>query len=214
MDRDVEIRKNRGATNPQRFDTIVREVFAPIYPVISQQIIAKTGVRSGKCLDVGCGTGALGRSIAKHSDLHVTYFDQSVEMMQLAMDYAKEENLIRRSDFLVGDIHDLKLQDNSIDLVISRGSSPFWVDWSRAYSEILRVLKIGGKAYIGGGFGTAQLRDEIVATMHARNPEWRKSFQEKLKPEREALPSIMQRLNPSAFEIIDDDSGFWIHIIK
>ncbi|MGB3960994.1 MAG: class I SAM-dependent methyltransferase, partial [Sulfurimonas sp.] len=140
----------------QKFDIIVREIFAPIYPVISQQIIEKTGVRSGRCLDVGCGTGALGRSIAKYSDLHITYFDQSAEMMQFAMDYAKEENLMLRSDFLVGDVHELNLQDNTIDLVISRGSSPFWVDWKRAYSEIIRVLKVGAKAYIGGGFGNAE----------------------------------------------------------
>lgn len=206
--------ENRGGSDPRGFDTIVREVFAPIYPVIAQQIIQKTGMRSGKCLDVGCGTGALGRSIAKHSDLHVTYFDQSVEMMQLSMDYAKEENLILRSDFLVGDIHDLKLQENSIDLVISRGSSPFWVDWSRAYSEILCVLKTGGKAYIGGGFGNAKLREHIVATMNKNNPSWRNSFKDKVLLEREALPSIMHKLQPSHFSIIDDESGYWVYIIK
>jgi ubiquinone/menaquinone biosynthesis C-methylase UbiE len=135
-------------------------------------------------------------------------------MMQLAMDYAKEESLILRSDFLVGDIHDLKLQENSIDLVISRGSSPFWVDWKQAYSEILRVLKVGGKAYIGGGFGTAELREHIVKTMNKNNPSWRNSFKDKVILEREALPNIMQSLAPHSFEIIDDDSGYWIYITK
>ena len=207
-------RENRGATNPQRFDTIVREIFAPIYPVIAQQIIDKTGVRSGKCLDVGCGTGALGRSIAKHSNLHVTYFDQSVEMIQLAMDYVKEENLIFRSDFLVGDIHKLNLQESSMDLVISRGSSPFWMDWKLAYSEILRVLKVGGKAYIGGGFGNAELREHIVNTMNKNNPNWRNSFKDKVVLEREALPSVMLHLQPGNFSIIDDESGYWIYITK
>lgn len=207
-------RKETHPTKAQSFDRIVREVFAPIYPTIAEQIIAKTGLFHGICLDAGCGTGALGRALGKLTQMEMIFFDKSHEMIELAKQYAHEEALACRSSFIVGDIHAMACCDGTIDLVISRGSSPFWEDWHKAYEEILRVLKIGGHAYIGGGFGTAQLRDEIVATMHARNPEWRKSFQDRLKPEREALPSIMQRLNPSAFEIIDDESGFWIHIIK
>ena len=138
MNKDIKIeeKEHKGGTNPQSFDRIVREVFAPIYPVIAGQIVEKTSIVSGRCLDVGCGTGALGRAIAKLSNLHVTFFDQSIEMIQLAMDYAYEEDLIHRSDFLIGDIHNINLTNESIDIVISRGSSPFWEDWHKAYSEI------------------------------------------------------------------------------
>ncbi|MDY0120789.1 MAG: class I SAM-dependent methyltransferase [Sulfurimonas sp.] len=208
------MRKQAGASDPQGFDAIVREVFAPIYPTIAEQIVAKTQKTKGHCLDVGCGTGALGRAIARLSDLHITFFDQSPEMIELSMDYAHEENIMRRSDFLIGDIHQLSLHDNTMDLVISRGSSPFWSDWNKAYQEIYRVLKKGGHAYIGGGFGTAKLREEIVQTMRERNPDWRKGFANKLRPEREALPKILQELQANQTNIIDDTSGFWVHIIK
>lgn len=204
----------KGATNPQGFDRIVREVFAPIYPVIAEQIVAKTAIKSGKCLDAGCGTGALGRAIARITNLDITFFDQSDEMLELAKGYANDENIGNRSTFLQGDIHAIPLKDESVDIVISRGSSPFWDDWYKAYSEIIRVLKPGGMTYIGGGFGNAQLREDIVKTMSENNPNWRNSFKDRLKPERDALPSILASLNPIGYELVNDDSGFWTIITK
>ncbi|MDD2450825.1 class I SAM-dependent methyltransferase [Sulfurovum sp.] len=203
-----------GAGDPQGYDRIVREVFAPIYPVIAGQIVVRTGKQEGHCLDVGCGTGALGRAIAGLSTLHITFFDHSPEMIALSRDYAEEEELIGRSDFLVGDISRLALDDATMDLVVSRGSVPFWNDWERAYREIVRVLKEGGHAYIGGGFGSAALRDEIVQTMNERNKEWRRPFQDKVRLYQEALPAILEALPAAQSNIIDDESGFWVHIIK
>ncbi len=204
----------KGATNPQSFDSIVREIFAPIYPVIAEQIKTLTSITQGRCLDAGCGTGALGIALSRITDLHMTYFDRSEEMLNLAAGYAAQNGLEGRSSFLQGDIHAIPLPEGDVDLVVSRGSSPFWDDWHQAYSEILRILKPGGMAYVGGGFGNRELRDSIVATMSERNPDWRSSFKDRLKPEREALPGILERLSPSDFHLIDDDSGFWAVVTK
>lgn len=204
----------KGATNPKSFDRIVREVFAPIYPVIAEQIVAKTAITSGRCLDAGCGTGALGIALARITDLHVTFFDHSEEMLNLASHHADQNDLNDKSTFLRGDIHAIPVPDNDVDLVISRGSSPFWDDWSRAYGEILRILKPGGMAYIGGGFGNGELRDQIVRTMSENNPDWRNSFKDRVASEREALPSILESLRPSRFHIVNDDSGFWAVVTK
>ncbi|MDD3476452.1 MAG: class I SAM-dependent methyltransferase, partial [Sulfurimonas sp.] len=207
-------KEHKGGTNPSVFDRIVREVFAPIYPVIAQQIKQKAALSSGKCLDVGCGTGALGRAMAQITELHVTFFDQSDEMLSLAKDYAEEEEITHRSSFMLGDIHNIELDNDSLDIVISRGSSPFWDDWSKAYGEILRVLKVGGHAYIGGGFGTKELREQITAQMSKEKPDWRDSFKERVKTEREALPQILNTLSPTKHTIIDDESGWWVFITK
>jgi ubiquinone/menaquinone biosynthesis C-methylase UbiE len=212
-DKNRETKEHKGGTNPQGFDRIVREVFAPIYPVIAQQIVAKTLTTSGRCLDAGCGTGALGRAIAAITDLHVTFLDQSIGMLRFAAKYASQEG-IKECSFLEGDIHNIDLLDESMDLIISRGSSPFWDDWHRAYSEILRVLKVGGHAYIGGGFGTKELKEQITAHMSKEKPDWRDSFKDRIKAEREALPQIMEKLNPASHTIIDDESGWWVFITK
>jgi ubiquinone/menaquinone biosynthesis C-methylase UbiE len=205
---------HKGAHNPSGFDAIVREVFAPIYPVIASQIVQQTQITDGICLDAGCGTGALGRAMARQSGFHVTFFDQSETMLEYARSYAEAEAIAARSRFVQGDIHDIPLPSESVDLVISRGSSPFWDDWERAYGEILRVLRRGGRAYVGGGFGNAELRERIVSTMLEREPNWNERFKNRSRKTREALPEILENLRPSWFEIINDESGFWAHICK
>ncbi len=213
MKEEIE-KRHKGGSNPQGFDRIVREVFAPIYPVIAQQIKKKTTLTKGRCLDAGCGTGALGRAMANITELDMTFFDQSDEMLTLAKKYAYEEEIAHRSTFMRGDIHDIKIPDNTLDIVISRGSSPFWDDLDKAYSEILRVLKVGGYAYIGGGFGTKELKNQITSHMSKDKPEWRDSFKNRVKAEREVLPQILNSLNLTMHTIIDDESGWWVFITK
>ena len=205
---------HKGAHDPLGFDAIVREVFAPIYPVIASQIIQQTRMTRGVCLDAGCGTGALGRAMAQQSGCDVTFFDQSEKMLELARGYAEEEAITARSRFVQGDIHDIPLPSESVDLVVSRGSSPFWDDQKRAYGEILRVLRRGGRAYVGGGFGNAALREQIVSTMLEREPNWEERFKNRSRSMRNALPEILEALHPASFEIINDESGFWAHITK
>jgi ubiquinone/menaquinone biosynthesis C-methylase UbiE len=202
----------RGGSDPQGFDRISRELFAPIYPIISEQIIQRTGMVDGYCLDVGCGTGALGRALANRTNLHITFFDQSPEMMDLSIKYVTEENLLGRSEFEIGDIHQLQFNDHTMDLVVSRGSAPFWEDWERAYKEIFRVLKKGGHAYIGGGFGNAKLREEIAQKMDRKGGK--RPPKEVFQRKKALLPDIFKALNATHSEIIDDESGFWVHIIK
>lgn len=204
----------KNTTDPQSFDHIVQEIFAPIYPVIAGQIVQRAEITDGRCLDAGCGTGALGIAMANITDLHITFFDHSEEMLDLAFLYAQQNGLDNRFETLCGDIHAIPALDEAFHLVISRGSSPFWNDWTQAYHEIFRVLKPGGVAYIGGGFGNAELRDQIIKTMNENNPNWRNSFKDRIKPEREALPGILSSLRPSHYEIIDNESGFWAVLVK
>jgi ubiquinone/menaquinone biosynthesis C-methylase UbiE len=210
----MNMKKEKRKTSPNGFDKIVREVFAPIYPAIAKQILEKTNLVEGKCLDAGCGTGALGRALAKYSKMELIFFDKSQDMLELTKKYVKEEKLEKRSSFLLGDIHKIPYEDESLDLIISRGSNPFWEDWEQAYKEIYRVLKKGGKTYIGCGFGSKKLYDEVMEKMEEENPNWKHPEFEDLQTKKESLPKIMQQLKPSKFEIIDNESGFWLFMEK
>lgn len=196
------------------FDNIVKEVFAPIYPVIANQIIEKTSSTKGVCLDAGCGTGALGRAFAHLTQMELIFFDKCEKMLELAQKYVKDESLDDRSFFMLGDIHNIPYENESVDLIISRGSSPFWEDWNKAYEEIFRVLKKDGKAYIGCGFGNKELHRNIMESMKKRNPNWEHPKFEDLGDKKNSLPKIMETLKPNRFEIIDNESGFWLFMEK
>ncbi len=199
------------AINAKEFDKIAREVFAPVYPVLAEQIINHTGISQGLCLDIGCGSGYLGLALARVSQLEVVLFDESSDMLELAEGYILESALGSRVKTLKGDVHGIPLDSETIQLAVSRGSMFFWNDRVQAFREIYRVLAVGGAAMIGGGFGNADLLREVEAKMLERDPEWKEKRrqrigQSKVQDYREEL----ERAGIPSFEILQDESGLWV----
>lgn len=196
----------------EHMDRIAKTVFAPVYPVLAEQILDRCRISRGRCLDIGSGPGSLGIALAQASDLTVTLLDSSPDMLAIAEENVREAGLSNRVSPLRGNVHDIPLPDGSVDLVVSRGSVFFWEDLSRAFSEIYRVLAPGGRTYVGGGFGTAELRDVVAAAMTKENPDW-KSFRDKnLGPDnRERVAGVLADLG-LRHRIISDDSGLWAMI--
>ena len=204
-------KENGGARN---MDRIAKTVFAPVYPMIAEQILDRCGVTRGQCLDVGSGPGSLGIALAQASDLSVTLLDSSSEALDIAEKNVLGAGLSSRVSLLQGDVHDIPLPAGSMDLIVSRGSIFFWDDLARAFSEIYRVISPGGKAYVGGGFGNAELRDSIAAAMAKKNPDW-KTFRDKnLGPDNQARIAKVVADRGLPHQIISDDSGFWVMIEK
>lgn len=205
--------------DPKRYDEIAREVFAPVYPMIADQIIAWTGVTAGTCLDIGCGGGYLGAALAKASDLSVCLFDQSAEMLAIAQRTIADNNLGMRVNTLQGDVTRIPAPDNSMNLAVSRGSVFFWDDLTAAFCEIHRVLAPNGWAYIGGGFGSRDLKASIIREMSARNQgsdQFRKQVCNNLGSKTHArFKRVLEESGILSFSIIDSEEiGLWIVMQK
>jgi len=206
--------QEKGREGAERMDRIAKTVFAPVYPVIAEQIVDRCGISRGRCLDAGSGPGSLAIALARASDLTITLLDSSPEMLAVAEENVREAGLPGRLSLLAGDVHDIPLPAGSVDLVVSRGSVFFWDDLARAFSEIYRVLAPGGKTYVGGGFGTAGIRDAVAAAMAKENPDW-KGFRDKnLGPEnRKRIAGVLADLG-LPHRIVSDDSEFWVVMEK
>ena len=107
-------------------------------------------------------------------------FDESQDMLNLAQGYIRQNGLEARMKTLLGDVHDIPLADESVNLAVSRGSMFFWNDRVKAFREIYRVLAAGGAAVIGGGFGNLNLLREIEEKMLKRNPQWKEERQQRI----------------------------------
>ena len=70
-----------------------------------------------------------------------------------------------RTSTILGDVQNIPIEDESINLVISRGSLWFWEDKKKSFEEIYRVLTDGGIAYIGCGFGDEKTKNEVYEKM-------------------------------------------------
>jgi ubiquinone/menaquinone biosynthesis C-methylase UbiE len=203
----------------QNFDSIARNIFKPIYPVIASQIIARTGITSGTCLDIGCGSGYLGASLAESTQLFMYFLDQSADMIKIVKRTIHENDLKERAAAIHGDVSSIDLPDNSINLAVSRGSVFFWEDLPQAFQEIYRVLAPDGWAYIGGGFGSKELKEsirhEMLVNKKADN-QFSYHMRRNLSPEtRIRFETALKTAGIDSYTILhNEDIGLWIIIRK
>jgi SAM-dependent methyltransferase len=208
--------------NVSRYDENARGISAPMYDYYAQKIKEKTGITKGVCLDVGSGGGYLGLALAKITDLDFTFLDISADALEKAKLQIIEDGLQKRAKTLLADVHSIPLPDGSVNLVISRGSIPFWKDPATALKEIYRVLAPGGKAYVGGGRGTPAIQAQIAA----KRKELGIESQDRTMPDKgrtdkgpgkipqRNYDEILKDTGITKYSINKGDDGMWIQMWK
>lgn len=166
--------------HPRDFNNLAKTVFTPVNPVIARQIVDRCKIKMGTCIDIGSGPALLTLALAEITDLSIYALDISEDMYEIAKENIETARLSGRIIPIVGDVHDMPFDDNTADLIMSRGSVFFWDDLADAFKEIYRVLKPDGRGYIGGGFGTAELRAKITEEMEKRDVNWRQDVEERI----------------------------------
>ncbi len=105
-----------------------------------------TPVEGMKILDVGCGTGNFTIKLAERG-CKVVGIDISQDMLAIAREKIKGKDL--DIEFVLGDVYDLKFDDNEFDGVFSMAAFEFIKEAQKAHKEMMRVLKVGGQLLIG-----------------------------------------------------------------
>ncbi len=188
-----------------------------VYPVVALQIIIRTGIRSGLCIDLGSGHAHLAIALARVSDLQIFAVDSSKTALSLVPENIGVLSLEDRIIPLLADVHMIPFGDGVCDLVVSRGSYHLWENLPIAMAEIYRILKTGGKAYVGGGYGSLNLRDRMYALRKcdpdADDPDL-SGVSTFYKYTEEEIRIVLKDAGIRRFHIIDDESGFWMLIEK
>jgi ubiquinone/menaquinone biosynthesis C-methylase UbiE len=198
------------ASDVNTYNSIALGINAPIYEYYAGRILEKTGFSSGTCLDAGCGGGYLGLALARITDLDFIFLDKSHEMLRCAEENIAANGLKQRAATLLGQVQAIPLPDASVDLVISRGSIPFWDELATAFREIRRVLKPGGQAYVGGGLGDPKQRDAVMEQMKKEYPEWRKGGSSIPKHDNRHYSDALAAAGIDSFTLNRGDDGTWI----
>jgi len=196
-------------------DAIAKTLFAPIYPVIAEQITSMHGITTGNCIDLGAGPGALSISLVRITGLHLYAVDKSLHSFDIATKNIKNAGLEDRITPVRSDIAKMPFENNFADLMISRGSIFFWQDLTGAFNEIYRVLKPGGKTYIGGGFGTPELKKTIFAEMAKKKNGFEEITQKRMSPENmQRIRTALDQSLAHQYKMKQSEIGLWIHITK
>ena len=107
------------------------------------------GIDSGLALEIGPGPGYLGLEwLKKTTNTHLKCVEISRDMIEIAEKNAKEYHFIDRVEYKEGKAEVIPFSDNMFDAVFTNGSLHEWPDPMKAFNEIYRVLKRGGKFFI------------------------------------------------------------------
>jgi len=104
-------------------------------------------------LEVGCGTGAMTRFLARRGDFagKVVGVDQSLPFIEAASRFAQDENISDRVDFRVGDAHSLDFSHATFDAVIAHTLISHVTEPKTVLREMARVVRPGGTVAIFDG---------------------------------------------------------------
>ncbi len=100
-------------------------------------------------LEIGCGGGRnAGEILKKYPSGYVTAIDYSEVSVAKARDYNKEAIEAKKMEVNQGDVSALNLPEEKFDLATAFETIYFWPGLERCFSEVARVLKMGGSFMI------------------------------------------------------------------
>ena len=127
-------------------DTIAkaREKIAPFrFKLAAREISKELQLSPGdKVLELGSGLGLLGRAIKDEVDGGVDYF--GIELAYKSAKASNEKGLLESQASVI----DLPFADNTFDVLVTTDVLEYVKDSDHAASEMFRVLKPGGKAFV------------------------------------------------------------------
>jgi ubiquinone/menaquinone biosynthesis C-methylase UbiE len=99
-------------------------------------------------LDLGAGPGLLSIEIfRKIPQVTIIGIDPLIKMLQLANGNVKNADF-QTFEPVVGVSENIPLKNNTVDMITSRFSLPYWTQPNKSFQEMMRVLKPGGKVVL------------------------------------------------------------------
>ena len=209
--------ENEDALAAASMNHAATHVLAPVYPYLAQYIVEICSLqhKRGIGIDLGGGAGDLVTQLAPYTPgLYWINADINPWYLSYVSHKTLKYHCQGQVGFIKADATNLPFKDNFADAIVSRASFHFWPDMEKGFSEIKRVLKPGGKVFLGRGMppnmpvDTARaIRKQQNNRITGYNP---RHFANTFK-------NIMNNLNINDYKIIipkpdtDVKYGIWIY---
>ena len=208
----------------RNFSDIASTIFAPLYGPLAEQIVSEFDLaeKEGVGIDIGGGPGNLVVELCKRTrGMHWINTDINPAFFPYIRKAAEDAGVKNRVSTLFADAQALPFVDAYADIIVSRASFHLWNNKHKSLSEIYRVLKPGGAAFIGRGF-SENLHVDLAREIRARQRERGTVPQYDVTQTAEELETIMKSLGikdysiripkPSGSEGIN--YGIWVKFYK
>jgi len=191
----------------------VNSLWEKIYPHLALQIMENYQRDFGMVLELGPFSGGISMALARlYPKLNITIADESPEVLKYLRQEISRSGLSKKIFVSKTNLNQLAFDSAQFDLAIFRGAFFFLHNEKYLLQEIFRVLKDGGIAFIGGGFGkdTPQvLIDEIAdesRVLNDRLGRYRVSVLE--------FEEMVRKAGLLEHCTIEERGGLWLNIKK
>lgn len=209
---------------PESFVKTSSSLLKPVYRPLAGEISGKFNLseKKGIAIDLGSGPGDLIVELLRvtknlhwiNADINPSYFPGFFKRVN-------DAGFTDRASAICADAKDLPFRNNYADIIISRGSFHLWGDFKAGLSEVYRVLKPGGSAYIGRGF-SSDLPVKTAMEIRKNQNKGGKGLKYDVGSTASEMESIMNELNIKNFKIIipkppgaeDINYGIWLEFHK
>ena len=202
----------RRAVNIDDLEQLDR-LWQKIYPYVASQIMEVYQRDYGSVLELGPFSGGISLELARsYPRLGITIGAESPAVVEYLRRKIADTGLPERIMVKETDLEHLIFVDAQFDLVILRGAFFFLEDRAGLLGEIVRVLKAGGMAFVGGGYGKGtpkELIDEIAEESRELNERLGRK-----RVSREELEEIVEKSELADLCDIEEEGGLWITIKK
>jgi hypothetical protein len=144
---------NQISTNMINLIQEIDQLWEPVYPFLANHIAESYGRNDGVILEIGPFCGVIYTLMAQNVGNNFMIGAFPPEITPFFNDNIRKKGLAGKINIIETDQSLTGIQENSIDLVIFRGALFFPSLFRVDYQAVSRVMKPGGVAMIGGGFG-------------------------------------------------------------
>jgi len=184
-----------------------------IYPHVAAKIMDAYQRDYGWVLELGPFSGGISLELARsHPRLGITMGAESPAVIEYLRRKIALSGLSERIAVEETDLEHLRFRDAQFDLVILRGAFFFLQEKAHLLGEIVRVLKAGGMAFVGGGYGKGTPK-ELIDEIADESRELNKRLGRK-RVSREELEEIVRKSALPDLCSIEEEGGLWITIRK
>jgi SAM-dependent methyltransferase len=125
-------------------DPRYEDAASPWYQLVREQIGVVSGLR---VLEIACGRGGYVRELAR-AGAEIIGGDFSFRALQAATERSREDGTAAPAALIQSDAQNLPFADNSFDVLISCETVEHLPDVRRAFAEMFRVTKPGGRFFL------------------------------------------------------------------
>ena len=122
--------------------------FSDLYEYLASVVERHSSSSHPFILDLGAGPGLLSVEIfRKMPQATIIGIDPLIKMLQLANGNVKNADF-QTFEPVIGVSENIPLKNNTVDIIVSRFSLPYWTQPNKSFQEMMRVLKPGGKVVL------------------------------------------------------------------